>query len=292
MKPTFLVIGAQKSGTTWLQKNLSEHPEIFSPRHKELHYFDKDENYSKGADWYRSQFAGAVNEKASGEYTPNYLWCPTDPVERAEGDHFPDIAARAHAFDADLRWIAVLRDPVERAISAYYHHIRAGRVAPNQKISQVWNRFGIISMGEYARSLRPWLELFPPEQGKVLVFEEDILQRPEKTLRDIYTFLGVDPEFLPPRLTRTHNPCNSHFLLHLNHRVPSLARFLQKFWPEVGQRWTRFNIPVGAEERNQLREHYAESIAELEQLLQRDLPWKQKKEDKKEISRLNHADKR
>lgn len=265
--PHFLVIGAQKAGTTWLARHLGAHPEIFTPRHKELHFFDKADNASRGPDWYGNWFADARRSQVSGEFTPNYLWEPTDPAEIAESGHLPGVAARAYAHNPGFRWIAVLRDPVDRAISAYYHHIRARRVRPDERLADVWHRYGIRSMGIYADALRPWLATFPAEQGKIIFFETDLLQRPAETLRDLYTFLEVDTAFRPEGLDKVHNRGNSHFLLHLNHRAPLLARLLQKVHRRFGASWKRFHIPIAADERAALHRFFAPANRELSRVL-------------------------
>src|SRR5262249_40448697 len=71
--PNFIIIGAQKSGTTWLARHLRNHPEVFLVR-GEIHFFDKDFNFARGRDWYESQFAAATTHRAIGEKTPEYLW--------------------------------------------------------------------------------------------------------------------------------------------------------------------------------------------------------------------------
>src|SRR5258707_12548722 len=71
--PNFLILGAQMAGTTWLAKTLAQHPDIFIPRIKEIHYFDNDENFVKGASWYGRQFLRSCDRPAIGERTPNYL---------------------------------------------------------------------------------------------------------------------------------------------------------------------------------------------------------------------------
>ncbi len=77
--PPSLEIGTQKSGTTWLSSMLAQHPEVFIPKQKELHFFNISYNYDKGIGWYRKQFSGYSGEKAVGECTPNYLWVCDGP---------------------------------------------------------------------------------------------------------------------------------------------------------------------------------------------------------------------
>ena len=79
--PNFLLIGAQKAGTTWISAMLREHPQIFLPQRKELHFFNRRDNYERGLEWYRAQFGQHQGEPAIGECTPNYLWVSDAPEE-------------------------------------------------------------------------------------------------------------------------------------------------------------------------------------------------------------------
>ena len=76
--PTFLVLGAQKCGTTWLAKMVSQHPDVSVATKKEMHFFDKAYNYQKGLNWYEEQFDITSSTKAIGEFTPNYFWTSED----------------------------------------------------------------------------------------------------------------------------------------------------------------------------------------------------------------------
>jgi len=72
--PNFMLIGAQKCGTSWLAAMLRQHPDIFVPEKKELHFFNLKSNYARGIEWYRKQFDGWSGQKLVGDCTPNYLW--------------------------------------------------------------------------------------------------------------------------------------------------------------------------------------------------------------------------
>jgi len=122
MLPTFLIIGAQRCGTTSLFKAVAEHPAVVPPTfHKGVHYFDI--NYPRGIDWYQGHFptrftgrratAGLDVRPATGESSPYYL-------------HHPAAPARIAAALPDVKLIALLRDPVERAFSAYKHEVARG----------------------------------------------------------------------------------------------------------------------------------------------------------------------
>ena len=74
MLPDFIIVGAEKSGTSSLCYYLSEHPDIFIPRTKEIHYFENKDNFAKGLDWYEKQFSDWNGEKITGECTPFYMY--------------------------------------------------------------------------------------------------------------------------------------------------------------------------------------------------------------------------
>ena len=79
--PQFLIIGAQKAGTTWMHEMLGEHPDVFMPTPKELHFFDQRQVYDQGLEWYAGNYADAPADAILGEATPNYLWAADHRVE-------------------------------------------------------------------------------------------------------------------------------------------------------------------------------------------------------------------
>ena len=113
--PSVLIIGAQKGGTTSLFSYLVQHPDVLAPLTKEIHYFDLQ--YDREDKWYRGHFPfarrlerGAVTIDASPYYLPH-----------------PLVPARAAQLVPEAKLVAVLRDPVDRALSHYHHEVRAGR---------------------------------------------------------------------------------------------------------------------------------------------------------------------
>lgn len=108
--PSFLIVGAQKAGTTNLWSVLNQHPDIEMHPSKELHYFDRHINYPQH-DWYRGQFLD--NDKLTGEATPSYCF-------------WPGAVERIHEFDPDIKLVMILRDPVKRAISQYWMEVHGG----------------------------------------------------------------------------------------------------------------------------------------------------------------------
>ena len=272
--PNFLVIGAQKSGTSWLAKMVSQHPDVLTASRKEVLFFDKRDNYNKGLEWYRAQFPQHQGQKAIGEFTPNYFWTNISEEEVEENETFPDIPRLVHEAYPDLKFIVTLRDPVQRAISAYHHHMRPGRVSPRSRILEAGRHFGIISMGYYHTHLSEWMRFFSPDQFLVLIYEEDIVQNKEETIEKVFRFLEVDDSFIPDNLNARYNARNGHLYLYLRYYVPRVARKMKQKVPTLAS----VNFPkirVSEEEKEALARMYAESNQDLAQLLGRSLPWQQ-----------------
>lgn len=270
--PNFLVIGAQKAGTTWLSEMLKQHPDILTARRKEVFFFANDENYQKGIEWYRKQFTGYSGEKAIGEFTPHYLWSNIASHEFEGELKSPEAHIAVHKHYPEMKLIVSLRDPVRRAVSAFYHHIRAGRISPRSSILEVGHKHGIISLGYYYRHLTEWMKLFPRKQFLILIFEEQIVQNKEETLKEVFRFLDVDDRFMPEGKKQRYNERAGHLYLYLSYYFPRLAHKLRYYAPAL----TRLNFPkikVTDEEVQKLTEIYREPNLKLEELLGRELPW-------------------
>lgn len=194
--PDFLIIGAQKSGTTWLADQLSRHPGIYMAP-EEIHFFDKARNFSKGLEWYARHFEDAQAGQLAGEKTPDYLWANGDGAE----GHLSDVHLKLYQSLPGAKLIVVLRNPVERALSALTHLVRTRRIAPSHNVDELllgrkhhWIRgHGVISKGLYYRQLLAYARLFNRSQLLVLIFEEDIARSPEEGLTQACDFLGLPP---------------------------------------------------------------------------------------------------
>lgn len=228
--PNFLIIGAQKSGTTWLAGNLEQHPEVFMPAH-EIHYFDKDYNFTKGMSWYEKHFAAVKNQKAIGEKTPDYLWANGRGVE----GHLPDVHRNIYSALPDVKLIAVLRNPVNRAVSAVNHIINSARISPLHDIDDLLvgdkqhlvQGHGIIDCGRYCRQIRAYLELFDRDQLLILIFEEEVVQDPDSALRKVCEFLEIDPSFEFQDKKRRRNVGSSKMALVVGYYLPFLRPFFR-----------------------------------------------------------------
>lgn len=201
--PTFVVIGAQKSASTFLQDQLSQHPDIEIPD-GEVRAFE-DPFYAEGAvEDLPSLYSRPAGEAVRGIKRPDYLG-------RTE------IPARLQAHLPDARLLVVLREPTARAVSSYYHFVRHGFVplapideAMARLLAGDWDRrfpraLEILSYGRYGEHLGRYLEHFAPD--RMLVFDQqELINEPQTSLRRAFAFVGVDPNFeLPERSVRASN---------------------------------------------------------------------------------------
>lgn len=219
--PDFLVIGAQKSGTSALFDYICQHPGVRRPRRKELHYFDF--HAADGPAWYRAQFpahpaVGRPRKWRTGEASPFYL-C------------HPQVPARAAALVPDVPLIAILRDPVTRAYSHYQQQRAWGNetldfsgalAAEEDRTAAGWERlaagaadrdvtterFSYLGRGRYAEQLQRWLRHYP-RRSLLVLRAEDLSARPAEVMARVLTHLGLPPYggmTFTPRNTRAYEP--------------------------------------------------------------------------------------
>ena len=186
--PTFLFIGGQRCGSSWVHKCLAEHPDVFTATPKEVHYFNR--NYEKGERWYLDHFRDAGQAHAIGEVTPDYIADPECPQ-------------RVHTLSSDLRLVAVLREPIERAHSLY--RLKLGTTMPYDTFNEAVEKHpDMIEHGHYAEHLERWWSRFPREQMLVLLYE-DLVRSDAETIRKIYEHIGVRSDFVPSWIGKTDN---------------------------------------------------------------------------------------
>ena len=198
--PNFIVPGAMKSGTTALRIYLSQHPEIYVVN-KEIHFFDREENFKKGKKWYEKFFEDWSGEKAIGEKTPGYLY----------NEKVPE---RMYGILPDVKLIFLLRNPIDRAYSHYWHNVREGlewlsfEEALNKEEERIKNPLGrqIYSykdMGKYIIQIKRFLEFYPKDK-MLFLLTEDLKENRIDTLKMVLDFLGVDSHFKFVDLNEKH----------------------------------------------------------------------------------------
>ena len=243
--PDFLILGAQKAGTTALYAYLRWHPQITGPSFKEVSFFDR--HYARGERWYRAHLpvrrSGIV-----GEASPSYLFHPLAPERVAR------MLPRA-------RVIALLRDPVDRAFSHYQHEVALGReelpfedalaredermegeldrmLRDPAYFSYPWWNYTYAARGRYAEQLERWLAAFPREQLLAL-FTEELAADTAGTYGRVLDFLGVEA-----------------------HGLDSYPRIFER---EYGG--------MEAATRVRLEDEFAGPNRRLEELIERQVPW-------------------
>ena len=291
--PNFLIVGAQKAGTTSLHYYLKQHPQIYMSPRKEPHFFEGMhwDFYRPGrimppvtdlAD-YQALFEGVTDEKAIGEASASYLYSPKAPT----------LIKRSIP---DARLIAILRNPADRAYSNFLHCVRGGRESTvdfaealrveEERIKRNWGPLWHYKQkGFYYAQVKRYLDTFGRDLFKVWLYE-DLRTQPLDVLRDVLEFLEVDDTFVP-NMAIEHNtsalPRNKTLYRaakKLAGRNPVLKlAILELCLPARPRQCVKRRIfvqppPFPAEIREQLLDSYTEDILKLQDLIGRDLsPW-------------------
>lgn len=196
--PAFMIIGTQKGGTTSLHHYLNRHPDVCMAFKKEVHFFDTF--YAKGIDWYRAHFPLLGEVAQTGEASPSYLF-------------HPKAAERAHDAYPQMKLIALLRNPVDRAYSHHQMEVRRENdsLSFEEAIAEEprrlhnsdpdmprgsWRRYSYVSRGLYAQQLERWLKVFPREH-LLIIKSEEFSREPERIFDHALRFLGLPSHPLP-----------------------------------------------------------------------------------------------
>jgi len=247
--PDFLVLGAQKAGTTALYEYLRRHPQITGPSWKEVSFFDR--HWARGESWYRGNFPNfaRTREKLVGEASPSYVFHQLAPQ-------------RVQEVVPEARLIVLVRNPVDRALSQYNHEVALGReplsfeealdaeeerlrgeqermAADPRYFSREWWSHTYKARGRYAEQLERWLAVFPREQLLVLP-SDDLGSDPARAHAQVLEFLGASPQ-----------------------RLDSYPRVYEREYE-----------PMNPETRERLAAEFEEPNRRLYELLGRDLGWR------------------
>ncbi|MEX0915272.1 MAG: sulfotransferase domain-containing protein [Wenzhouxiangellaceae bacterium] len=194
--PDFLIIGAQKCGTSWLHHQLRQSDEIFMPDDKDHEHFSYVGNLNAEAfaDWCR-RFAAAPAGQLIGDANAAYFWTRSGSAWSRQPDSFnPDIPRSVQQFcGSQLKLIVMLRDPVERSVSAYLHHIRHGAITPDDSILDTDLPLGIVDMSLFRVHLANWLDVYPAENIHIVKALPDSRESAVTTVETVCRFLGAAP---------------------------------------------------------------------------------------------------
>ena len=275
--PNFLVIGAQKAGTTALTRFLRQHPDVCFSRPKETWFFN--ERYDKGIEWFAHHFEHYNRETAIGEGSPNFL--PSVKAPKRIYTHIPNV-----------KLFCILRNPIDRAFSQYHFYVYTGKASPGRSFGEVIrdheSDFGqdIIRQGKYINHLRRYEEVFG--EGQLHVHLYDTFRRnPIDVVQSIYGRLGVDSSFTPETSSK-HNVTEyptSRSVYHVIRKGWKMIREQSEhYFPQITERlrgqvrsllFDTKKPEMKERDRSFLQEQYVESNEALEVYLDTDLShWK------------------
>lgn len=218
-RPNFLVIGAQKSGTTSLCDALSTHPDVFVCDPKEPHFFARRHMWDRGLDWYESLFEGADGCAAIGDGSTTY----------SMKHLYPECADRVREHLGQPRIIYVLRNPVRRLLSHWMHDWSMGRDLPADVSEAVRTYPPLLDNSSYWSQLQLY-RAFVPDERILVVFFEEMMADPPATLARCCAFLGVDPS--PAQgieLVNTNPTVAPRITRWLRHNVPGYSKVRARF---------------------------------------------------------------
>ncbi|WP_353930088.1 sulfotransferase domain-containing protein [Okeanomitos corallinicola TIOX110] len=233
--PNLIIIGAMKSGTSSLHNYLNLHPNIQMSTLKELDFFILEKNWNQGLDWYSNQFPINKEVKIFGESSPNYT----------KHHLFAGIPQRMASISPDAKLIYILRDPINRILSHYFHQFvdhQEQRSLIDALQDDKNNNY--INTSRYYFQIDKFLSTYKIDQILFLTLEELDKNR-NQTLQKIFNFLGVDSSFEHPAFNKTyHRSSAKRRLTDLGYsisKLPSGLRFCNLF-PTVFQ--SKVGYPV------------------------------------------------
>jgi hypothetical protein len=286
----FLVIGAHKAGTTSLFQYLYHHPEIFLPAQKELPFFTNDGLFEQGWDRFAREYFDLQSTKLLGKITPQYMKEPWIS------------APRIQMLMPEVKLIAILRNPIDRAYSHYRMAVQRGWksqsakpfrdvVFESIKISgealNRWKPTNCVALGLYGKIMNCFMEFFPSERMLVL-FSDDLERRPQSVLDSILSFLGLPQDYSPQNIDKKYHVGGNR------QRFPFLRTWVRKMKPlhriwlsipkpkrQAFKMWwhaeanvvSERTTPLEMDLRKMLAEFYEPDVRQLERIIGRSVPW-------------------
>ncbi|MBN2664849.1 MAG: sulfotransferase domain-containing protein [Bacteroidales bacterium] len=281
----FMCIGVQKGATTSIHQILKQHQQIFLPSVKEVQYFDRDENFLQGINWYAEHYKDVTSEKAVGEVCPSYIYDEKCP--KRIFDYIPK-----------LKLILILRNPADRAFSQYKMRVGRGdekrkfKDAVKSELQKIKNKENYplpehyIARGFYDKQIIRYFELFDKKNILILFFKKDFLDNKKETIKKILDFIEVDSNVNLPlnikatpevnwknkkvdKLLNTANPINQFAKKIIPSKKTRIK--IKYFFSNINQKATADKSELDEIKPFLINEVYKESILNLEKLIDKDL---------------------
>jgi len=276
----FIGIGSSKSGSSWVSACLLEHPQINIPKEKSLFFFNTDygnqyvkdnwSNWSKGFEWYLSRLPPVEKNKIRGEFGISYL-------------HDPIAYKRIKKVFPNTKILVSLRNPVEMVYSLYWYNAATVEAKVPSTFEKAVEKGLFINRGKYFSHIKKFYSVFSKENVHIIIFD-DIKEKPEKVVQNLYRFLNVNQEFKPGVLRKKvyssignrsvllKNICYTVFSWINKFKITWLRDFLLEN-PIFYRVYSAVNVkskkypPLDDETKNMLREYYKKDIEKLEKLI-------------------------
>jgi hypothetical protein len=288
-KIDFMIIGAQKAASSTLYKYLDAHQDIYFPRLKDLTYFERDEDYVLGEAWLKFFYRHAENEKLLGWASVHLMY-------------FPHAPERIKNYSPHMKVLAVLRNPVERAYSAY-NSARKRLLEASLTFEEALQREQVrrdgtfveraeltyVHHGHYSEQLLRYYMLLGEKRVKVFLLD-DLREDPRSVLREALRWLGVDPDRLSaqpiqrvnvagvprfPSLQKAFYSTNTSLGSFLQRKLPPRVKYYLRLY--LRDPLAKRNIkhqeypPISPQTRRELVQYFKPLNKELEELIGRDL---------------------
>jgi hypothetical protein len=183
MRPNLFIIGAMKAGTTSLHQYLARHSDAFMCEPKEPGFFVEELTWTNGLDWYLDLFRNAGTARIVGESSTHYTKLPT----------YRGVPERIHRFNAGARLVYVMRDPLARMVSHYWHNVRSLHLEAERRpfAQAVREDPAYLAYSDYAMQLEPYLALFGRENLLAVPFEA-LAADPPQVVAGLCRWLGLE----------------------------------------------------------------------------------------------------
>lgn len=222
----FLIIGVQKAGTSALHHFINQHPDIFFPKTKEISFFTREKNFKLGDKYLNSYYQGITSEKRVGNADVQLIF-------------FPEAIHRVKLYNPNMKAIASLRNPVERAYSAFWYARRFGWEKASsfeEALEKETERLGgsteeqgktYLAHGHYSEQLERWQKTFDKRDIHIIL-SEDLKTHPAETVKGVFEFLEVTADISNINVTEQINVSSVPKIQWVEHALHSKALWFKR----------------------------------------------------------------